>query len=77
MSVRVKRYSANGIEQPEWVENGDIRHGDVTIDNQTHHFAINEAKNFLDDGVGVAVAAGAQTGSNIVQDTIPFGDARS
>ncbi len=73
MAVKVKRYSSNGIEQPEWVEKGFIN-DDVTFDNQTFHYGINQTRNFADDGVGLGYAL---SGSNIVQDTIPFGDSRS
>jgi len=71
MSVRIKRYSKNGIEQPEWVEGGS---NDITFSDQTFHFGVNEARNFADDGLGLAFTNANQ---NIVQDTIPFGTSRA
>ncbi len=71
MSVRIKRYSSNGVEQPEWVERGFINN-DITYDNMTFHYGPNVVRNFADDGVGLGF-----TGTNIVQDTIPFGTSRS
>jgi len=71
MSVRIKKFSPNGIEQPEWVE----RHPrEVTYDNMSFVWGMNENRNFADDGVGLGFAL---TASNIVQDTIPFGNSRS
>ncbi len=71
MSVKVKMYSPNGIEQPEWVE----RHPrEVTYDNMSFAYGMNQTRNFADDGVGLGFTLAA---SNIVQDTIPFGDSRS
>ncbi len=73
MAVKIKRYSANGIEQPEWVEKGFIN-DEVTFDNMTFHYGMNQTRNFADDGVGLGFTL---AGTNIVQDTIPFGDSRS
>jgi hypothetical protein len=36
MSVRVKRYSQNGIEQTEWVER-PLEQRETTVDGQTFH----------------------------------------
>ena len=71
MAVKIKRYSTNGIEQPEWVESGFINN-DITFDGQTFHYGMNQNRNFADDGVGLGF-----TGGSIVQDTIPFGTSRS
>lgn len=76
MSVRIKRYGGNGIEQPEWVEK-TFEQREVTVDGISYHFGMNETKNFLDDGVGAKIAANAPAGSNIVRDTIPFGTSES
>ena len=75
MAVKVKRYSTNTpIEtSPEWVEKGFINN-DVTFDNMTFHYGMNQTRNFADDGVGIGFSLSS---SNIVQDTIPFGDSRS
>ncbi len=73
MSVKVKMYSNNGIEQPEWTER-TFEQREVTSDGQTFHYGMNQTRNFADDGVGLRFVS---TGQNIVQDTIPFGDSRS
>lgn len=73
MAIKVKMYSMNGIEQPEWTER-TFEQREVTFDNMTFHYGMNQTRNFADDGVGIGFTA---TGQNIVQDTIPFGDARS
>lgn len=72
MSVRIKRYSGNGIEQPEWVERGFIN-DEITFDNQTFHYGMNQHRNFADDGVGI----GYSLATTIVQDAIPFGTSRA
>jgi len=77
MSVRVKRYSQNGIEQTEWVER-PLEQRETTVDGQTFHWGMNEVRNFLDDGVGLAHAAfGDSAQDDVVQDSIPFGSSRS
>lgn len=73
MSVKVKSYSLNGIEQPEWVEK-TFDQREVSFDGQTFHYGQNQTRNFADDGVGLGFVS---TGQNIVQDTIPFGNSRS
>lgn len=73
MAVKVKSYSLNGIEQPEWVEK-TFEQREITADGQTFHYGQNQTRNFADDGVGLLFTS---SGQNIVQDTIPFGDARS
>ena len=45
------------------------------VDGYEFHFGPNEKKNFLDDGIGAAVAAFGDDG--IVEDAIPFGDSRA
>ncbi len=71
MSVRVKAYSLNGIEQPEWVER-TFEQREITFQGQTFHYEMNQPRNFADDGVGLGF-----TGTQIVQDTIPFGTSRA
>lgn len=73
MAVKVKSYSLNGIEQPEWVEK-TFDQREVTFNNMSFHYGQNQTRNFADDGVGVGFT---NSGQNIVQDTIPFGDALS
>ena len=73
MSVRVKAYSLNGIEQPEWVERTFIQR-EVSFDGQTFHYGMNEHRNYADDGLGLGMV---NTGLNIVQDTIPFGTSKA
>lgn len=73
MAVHIKNYSLNGIEQPEWVER-TFEQREVTFNNMIFHYSINQTRNFADDGVGIGFTL---TGQNIVQDTIPFGNARS
>ena len=70
MPVRVKSYSTNGNEQPEWVEK-TFEQRDITANGQTFHYGMNQTRAFADDGVGLSF-----TGGNIVQDSVPF-DARS
>ena len=48
---------------------------EATVDGYTFHFGPNEVKNFLDDGVGAAVAAFGADG--IREDEVAFGDSRS
>lgn len=73
MAVKVKNYSKNGIEQPEWVEK-TFDQREVSFDGQTFHYGMNQTRNFADDGVGLGFV---KAGENIVQDTIPFGNSRS
>lgn len=85
MSVRIKRYSTNaGIagddNATEWVEDSPITAREV-IDSEgyIYHLGVNEVKNFLDDGRGIAAGAFAPSPgeTNIAQDAIPFGGAAS
>lgn len=73
MAVKVKAYGLNGIEQPEWTER-TFDQREVTFDNMSFHYGMNQTRNFADDGVGIGFTI---SGQNIIQDTIPFGDARS
>lgn len=80
MGVRIKSYSSNinpsGGENTSWTDSTTTQR-EVTVDGQTHHFAPNEVKNFLDDGVGVAVGAFNGGATLIQEDAIPFGSSRS
>lgn len=73
MAIKVKKYGGNGIEQPEITDNSFTQR-EVTFDNMTFHYGMNQTRNFADDGVGIGFTNSTE---NIVQDTIPFGDARS
>ncbi len=79
MGVRVVSRSTNqppsGGEGTEFLD--DTREQrETTVDGYTYHWGINEKRNFLDEGVGVAHAA-FNGGATIVQeDAIPFGDSR-
>lgn len=73
MAVKIKAYSKNGIEQPEWTER-TFNQRDISFDGQTFHYGMNQNRNFADDGVGLGFVNATE---NIVQDTIPFGDSRS
>lgn len=73
MSVRVKDYSKNGIEQPEWIEQ-TFNQSEVTFDNMSFFYGMNQNRTFADDGVGLGFTNATE---NIVQNTIPFGSSRS
>lgn len=73
MAVKVKDYSKNGITQPEWVEQ-TFDQSEVTFNNMSFAYGMNQTRNFADDGVGIGFTNGTES---IVQDTIPFGDSRS
>ena len=81
MGVRIKSYASNkniagGGEATEYRDDPQDQR-EVTVDGQTHHFAPNEVKNFLDDGIGVAVGAFKGGATLIQQDAVPFGTSRS
>lgn len=74
MGVKVKSLAnplavGNGPE----VVDSTIEQREVTVDGYTYHFGPNEKKNFLDEGVGAAVAAYRTDG--IVEDA-DMGDSR-
>jgi hypothetical protein len=73
MSVKIRRYGGNGIEQPE-VTDIAFENREVTFNNMTFHYGMNETRNFADDGVGLGFV---NTTENIVEDAIPFGDSRA
>ncbi len=73
MAIKVRDYSKNGINQPEWVEQ-TFDQSEITFNNMSFHYGMNQTQNFADDGVGIGFTNSTE---NIVQDTIPFGDSRS
>jgi hypothetical protein len=76
MSVRVKgRARVQDADQSPEYTDSSFDQREVTVDGQTYHFGPNETRNFLDDGIGIAVAAFVNDG--IVEDVVPFGDAKS
>lgn len=78
MSIRLKRLTQSAVlDRDQMVINVGIAQRETTVDGYTFHWGINEVRNFLDDGVGVAHAAFATNADAIVQNTIPFGDSRS
>ena len=78
MSVRVKRYSTDGIGEASFENLGgsSVTQRETTVDGQTFHWGPNEVRNFLDENVGRRHAA-FNPGTNITLDPIPFGTATS
>lgn len=82
MGVRVKGLanvqSASQLSQTEVVDSTQDQR-EVTVDGYTFHFGPNEVKNFLDEGVGAAVAAfrSGESAEGIVEDAVPHGNSRS
>lgn len=78
MGVRVKSLTFVGnssvIDRTEVVDSTREQR-EATVDGYTFHFGPNEVKNFLDEGVGAAVAGFRADG--IREDEIPFGSSRS
>lgn len=78
MSVRIKArpkvQSATEIATTTYSDSS-IDQRTTTVDGYTFHWGINETRNFLDDGIGLAHAAFKSDG--IAQDTLPTGDSRS
>ena len=84
MSVRVKRFlqvTGTGAEtvfsQTEYLDSPVI---ETTVDGQTFAWGPNQARNFIDDGVGIAHAAfasGDTTEDGVIQDPEAFGDSRA
>lgn len=59
-------------------EDSSFDQRETTVNGYTFHWGINETRNFLDDGVGLAHAAFKDADSDaIVQYTIPFGSSRA
>lgn len=77
MSVKIMRTAATADPIKDPIA-GDTTQSqrEVTVDGYTFHFGLNERKNFLDDGVGAAVAA-FSSADTIVESTVPDGQARS
>lgn len=78
MSVRIKKYSRNGIEQTE-ITGGETIEQNALHDNEgyKYHVGLNDSISFLDDGRGNSAANSALGGSNLVKDRIPFGTSES
>jgi len=79
MSVRVKRFSAVGFGNPGFSSFQDDctrEQRETTVNGYTFHWATNEVRNFLDDGVGAAHAAFAP-GANVIESTVDFSTSRS
>lgn len=76
MSVRIKgRARVQDADQSPEYTDSSFDQREVTVDGYTFHFGPNQTRNFLDEGVGAAVAAAS--GGGIVEDAVPFGDSRS
>lgn len=79
MSVRVKRWpktqSSTELSGAPEYSDSSFDQRETTVDGYSFHWGANEVRNFLDDGVGLAHAAFKTEA--IVQDTVPFGDARA
>lgn len=77
MSVKIIRtaVTADPIKDPMATDSTQTQR-EVTVDGYTFHFGLNERKNFLDDGVGAAVAA-FSTADTIVGTTVTDGHSRS
>lgn len=81
MSVRIKEYNTNA---PTPGDNSATEYLDDTIEQRTlidnegytYNFGPNVAINVLDEGRGITAVASANN-DNIVQDTVPFGQALS
>jgi len=86
MGVRVKKYLNNTgtggeaiVAQTEYKDDSFVNRTTI-VDGYEFHWAPNEVRNFLDDGVGLAHAAfasGDTTEDNAIQDTQAFGGSRS
>ena len=79
MGVRVKTYgNVQTVGEMTEVVDSSVDQREVTVDGYTFHFGPNETKNFLDEGVGAAVAAFRSGGDadGIVEDQIPFDNPR-
>lgn len=77
MGVRVKSLTnplSGGVLTQTEVVDSTIEQREATVDGYTFHFGPNETKNFLDEGVGAAVAAFGDDG--IVEDIVPFDNPR-
>ena len=75
MSIRIKRYGNTLLGTVDNNVDYTQTQRETTVDGYTFHWGVNEVRNFLDEGVGVAHGAFAP-GANIVEDKIPR-DSRS
>lgn len=78
MSVRTKQYSTTAdIERdPVYQDSTVEQRTAISPDGYSFHYAPNEVRNFLDDGIGAAVAA-FQAPDGVVEDAKPFGTSRA
>lgn len=79
MAIKLRRaVSVNDPANPSGPEFVEVPFENrvTTHDGIQFHWAHNEKRSFLDDGVGVAHAA-SQTGDPVIQDILSTGDARS
>jgi hypothetical protein len=77
MGVRVKRLTNTAqVETNPQIYDATREQREVTVDGYTFHFGMNEVKNFLDEGVGAAVAAFSST-DTIVENDKSFGSGRT
>lgn len=77
MSVRVKRYNRTTaiLNNPVYADSS-IDQRETIVDGYKFHWGVNEARNFLDEGVGRAHGA-YNPGANVILDIIPFSTATS
>ena len=76
MSVRTKQFNdTSAVERNPVYIDSSIDQREVTVDGYTFHYAPNEVRNFLDDGVGAAAAAYGAVG--VAEDPRAFGTSRS
>lgn len=76
MSLRIKRYSSTAQQEVNPMEvDSTLEQRETTYEGYTFHWAMNESRSFLDDGVGAGHARfGAK---NVREDEIPYGSSRS
>lgn len=76
MGVRIKAKTTNAQRNAEVLDTTTTQR-EVTVDGYTFHFGPNEVKNFLDEGVGAAVAAfNTAVPQDATEDANPMGSSR-
>lgn len=77
MGVKIKRYAqtAQVETNPMFLGDSTQQQRETTVDGYTFHWAPNETRSFLDEGVGAAHAA-FSPGTNVVEDALPNGTSR-
>lgn len=77
MAVRVKRLTNTAqVETNPMTFDSTQTQRETTVDGYTFHWGINEVRNFLDDGVGLAHAA-FSVADTVDVDARPFGKSQS